>query len=129
MRSLKILVVDDDPINLMLISKIIAASQHNCHGVSNALDAFEVLSDKSYDIVVMDIEMPGTDGFEASKFIRKIKNSYFQSIPIVAMTAHKVEDVSKKVFSSGMNGIVSKPLNKAYFFELLTSLCTENFSR
>ncbi len=126
MRTLKILVVDDDPISLMLISKIISASGHTCHAVSNALDAFEALSDKSYDAVVMDIEMPGTNGLEASKFIRNLKKAYFANIPIIAVTAHKVEDVSRQVFSSGMNGIVTKPLDRELFFRLVTSLCNKN---
>jgi CheY-like chemotaxis protein len=128
MKRLKILVVDDDPISLMLISKIISTSNHARHAVGNALDAFEALSDKSYDAVVMDIEMPETNGFEASKFIRKLNSAYFESIPIVAMTAHKVEDVLKQVFSSGMNGVVNKPLDREAFIELITSLCAENYS-
>ena len=67
-------------------------------------------SPEEYDLVLMDIQMPNLNGYEATKKIRGLGNSKASSIPIVAMTANAFEEDKKAAFEAGMNGHISKPI-------------------
>ena len=67
---------------------------------------------ESFDIVLMDIQMPEMDGFEATAAIRNHPNPFISCIPIVALTAHAVNGYEERCLSSGMNGFVTKPVDK-----------------
>lgn len=126
MHNKKILVVDDDPISRILLSKVLDAHSYTYTMVSSAIEAFEALSDKSFSVILMDIEMPDTDGLEAARFIRQLNADYFQNIPIIALTAHKMEDIQGLAVKSGMDKVVNKPID---IDELLSALAsTVNFS-
>lgn len=107
MYNVKILVVDDDVVNRMLMGKILDIQGYAYQLVGSATEAFEALSDKSFSLILMDIEMPDIDGLEATRFIRHL--AYFKKLPIIALTAHKREDVLTKALDAGMNEVLSKP--------------------
>ena len=65
----------------------------------------------SYDLVLMDIQMPNMDGYTATREIRKLPDSSKADIPIVAMTANAFDEDKEKAFTCGMNGFISKPIN------------------
>jgi len=111
MQQYKILVVDDDPVSRMLLAKILDHHLYTFSIAGNAEEAFEILSDRSFSLILMDIEMPDTDGLEAIQFIRGLSADYFKRIPVIALTAHRREDILQKASLAGMNEVLSKPID------------------
>ena len=89
----------------------------------SGIEAIEKLFKSSYDIILMDIEMPLKNGYETSLAIRYTSNQQFQNIPIIGMTAHIVEDVVEKCYASGMNDCISKPFQLDALVNKINNLC------
>lgn len=121
MQNSKILVVDDDPISRMVLSKILDAHSYRYQMVGSAIEAFGALSDRSFSLIVMDIEMPETDGMEATRFIRRLNSDQLRNIPIIALTAHRREDVIGRTSEAGMDEVVSKPIDIPELIAAITS--------
>lgn len=119
---LRVLVVDDNAINQNLMQHLL--SQWNIHFdmVSNGLEAIEQLNGKTYDLVLMDIQMPKMDGYAATQHIRDVLKS---EIPIIAMTAHAMAGEREKCLSRGMNEYISKPINEEELFKLISGFGLE----
>lgn len=112
LRDVHILVVDDNSLNREIFFDLIN-DQKNKVIVDLAEDgkmAISKIQDKNYDIVLMDLQMPRMDGYEATRIIRKMEGEK-SKIPIVAMTAHVLEGVAEKCTEAGMNDSISKPIN------------------
>ncbi|MBR4027002.1 MAG: response regulator, partial [Lachnospiraceae bacterium] len=77
---------------------------------------------KPYDLILMDIQMPVMDGYEATQQIRRLSNSMLANIPIVAMTANAFEEEKKKALECGMNGHIAKPINVTVLFETIKQM-------
>ena len=110
-KELKILMAEDDQLNGQLFKDLIQNTVNNVtvDWVINGEEVMEKVAAKHYDIILMDIEMPLKNGFETSSEIRKSKNAKINNIPIIAMTAHLVEDVLERCYQNGMNDCISKP--------------------
>lgn len=126
MQKHKILVVDDDPINRMLIGKILEKQGYAYQLVDGAIAAFEALSCKCFSLILMDIEMPDTDGLEATRFIRQLNADYFANIPVVALTAHKRTDVLNKATAAGMTEVLSKPIDIDELLAVIRSIAGQD---
>ena len=88
---------------------------------NNGQEAVDILRSETFDIILMDIQMPVMDGFMATEIIRN--ELKLKSIPIIALTADAMVDVSKKVIDSGMNDVVTKPFDpKSLFAKFLKNL-------
>ena len=74
-----------------------------------------------YDLILMDVQMPRMNGYEATKLIRKIPNAYAVSIPIIAMTANAFEEDKQNALAAGMNGHLAKPIDISKLIETLNS--------
>ena len=112
LRDLKVLVVDDNALNREIFFDLINSYKNNVE-VEMADDgkmALLKVKQSKYDIILMDIQMPIMDGYEATRQIRKLKSSK-SNIPIIAMTAHVLDGVAEKCNKAGMNDCVSKPIN------------------
>jgi len=113
----KVLLVEDNEINRQVAEEILSSVGIKTFEALNGRDALEFLEDNDVDLVLMDIQMPVMDGHEATVEIRKQKR--FESLPIVAMTAHAmVEDVDKSR-ESGMDDHITKPFDPDDLFEVL----------
>ncbi len=110
-HKIKILLIDDVQTNRMLLGKLLDKWNLPYAEASNALDAFEMISDRSYTHVLMDVEMPDVDGLEATRFIRKLHHPYFQRIPIIAVTSYRLEEIRRKALLAGMTDCISKPID------------------
>lgn len=110
-QEIKVLIVDDVAINRLMVGKILDRCQIANSKASGALQAFEMISDLSYTHILMDLEMPEVNGFEATEFIRKLDHPYFKSINIIGLSAHRPEDVQEKAIHSGMNLCLGKPIH------------------
>lgn len=107
----QILIVEDNKINQMITKKILDKMNLNCDIVSNGEDAIETLKTNTYDIVLMDIHMPGISGIEATKIIREFNSN----IPIIALTAVTIDDNIQEFNEAGFTDFISKPFNKEDF--------------
>ena len=115
----RILVVEDNYTNQEIARAILEESGAYVTIAENGYHALEILqSEKIFDVVLMDMQMPIMDGYEATKQIRKING--FENLPIIAMTAHAMKGDEEKCLKAGMNGYVSKPINQRRLFEVLT---------
>ena len=85
----------------------------NAFVVSSGIDVVKAYEEEEYDLILMDIEMPGMDGLEATRRIREKEKSANQRIPIVAMTAHAMRGDREKYLNTGMDGYISKPIRFA----------------
>ncbi|WP_345953131.1 ATP-binding protein [Mucilaginibacter sp. PAMB04168] len=108
-NHLNILVAEDNMVNTMLMKKFFSKWQVKASFAENGERAIEMMQYGNFDIVLMDLQMPVLNGFDAAMEIRKLPDSQKASIPIIALTASALTDIREKVFSSGMNDYVSKP--------------------
>ena len=107
----RILVAEDLPLNRELILKLLEADGHHVDLVQNGAEAVEAAAEGSYDLVLMDVQMPVMDGLQATRAIRG-GNGQLRGVPIVAITAGALESDLDRCRAAGMNAHVTKPLNK-----------------
>ncbi len=108
-----ILVVDDIEANHMILVKILSSQGAVCEAVENgqeAVDAFLNSQPGTYDLILMDVQMPVMDGYEATRTIRASSHPDAKTIPIIAMTANAFVDDVRDAINSGMNAHITKPV-------------------
>jgi CheY-like chemotaxis protein len=112
-KNIKVLVVEDIALNQLLMRTLLDDFGFECDIASNGKIAIEKLQKKSYDIVLMDLQMPEMNGFEATDYIRKKMKS---AIPIMALTADVTTVDLAKCNAVGMNDYVAKPINEKILY-------------
>ncbi|MDM8524360.1 response regulator [Desulfococcaceae bacterium HSG8] len=119
-RNARILVVEDNFINQEVAIEILDSAGIIADIANHGKEAVEAFCKSSYDAILMDIQMPEMDGFEATKAIRdfEIRNSKSE-IPIIAMTAHAMKGDREKCFKAGMNDYITKPIDIDELFSTL----------
>jgi signal transduction histidine kinase/CheY-like chemotaxis protein len=116
--QLRILVVDDVPVNLVVVEKMLDSIGYQVESVSNGFEAVEAVKAKHYDLIFMDIQMPEMDGYEATRQIRAL-GPVASSIPIVAITANTQDGDREACIDAGMNDYIAKPFVKKQLARLL----------
>ncbi|MBP1839053.1 tetratricopeptide repeat-containing hybrid sensor histidine kinase/response regulator [Formosa algae] len=111
LSNIKILVVEDNKINQMITNKILTKMKLNCDIVDNGEEAVDMVKNNHYDVVLMDIHMPGISGIEATKIIR----TFDRELNIFALTAVTIEDKMKEFEEAGFDDIISKPFKQEDF--------------
>lgn len=124
LKGKEILVVEDNAMNQLVIKMIVKKWENTTVTYTkNGLEAIEALKSHSFAIVLMDLQMPVMDGYEATIAIRKgeagIEN---KDLPIIAITADVMDATKERVFELGMNGYLSKPIDKDLLFKTIVSL-------
>jgi CheY-like chemotaxis protein len=122
MQHLHILVAEDNMVNTMLMKKFFSKWQVKSSFAENGEKAIEMMQYGSFDIVLMDLQMPVMNGFDAAIQIRKMEDKKKASVPIIALTASALTDIREKVFSAGMNDYVSKPFKPDELREKIMTL-------
>jgi signal transduction histidine kinase/ActR/RegA family two-component response regulator len=107
----QILMVEDNQINAFLAKQFFKQWEIACDVAENGKIALEMVQQKPYHLVLMDLQMPEMDGWQATLEIRKLPEEKYQKLPIIALTASAMNDVREKAISSGMNDSVTKPFN------------------
>ncbi|MDX1461602.1 MAG: response regulator [Marinirhabdus sp.] len=111
MASKRILIVEDNRINQTVTKKILEKDGVYCEIAENGEEAIQKVQQTSFDLILMDINMPVKNGIEATVEIRKFNTT----IPIIALTAVEVEDIRYRIFECGMNDIIVKPYDVTKF--------------
>ena len=107
LSGLRILVVDDNTLNLTVATTLLANEGVIVDTAENGLDALQLIASQQFDLVLMDLEMPGMSGIEVTRKIRQ-SQSGIETLPIIAITAHAFPEMRKEVFESGMNDLLDK---------------------
>jgi CheY-like chemotaxis protein len=119
LSKLKILLVEDNQLNIKLILSLFSANNLTVQIAENGSIGVEKIKEGKFDIILMDMEMPVMNGYEATAFIREeLKNG----IPIIAMTAHAMAGEKERCLSLGMNDYISKPINANLLFKKMYDL-------
>jgi PAS domain S-box-containing protein len=121
--GLRILLAEDNPINMMLIRELLRRRGHSVVEVTTGNDAVQAMMDSRYDLLLTDIHMPGMDGIEAARAIRAGEaKSGRPRTPIVALTADALEDGKRACREAGMDGFLTKPVDPAELEEMFLML-------
>ncbi len=115
-----IMAVEDNEDNRDLIVKILSHCGYDVVGVSDGSEALDRLAEVAPDLILMDINLPGMDGYEVTRRIRN--NETFGKVPIVALTAHAMHGDKEKSLAAGCNAYVSKPIDVHTFPDIIAGL-------
>ncbi|MFW5735340.1 MAG: PAS domain S-box protein, partial [Oceanidesulfovibrio sp.] len=124
-RKRSVLLVEDDPTNRMVLTKLLQSLGHDVEAVSNGLQALNAARDKRFEIVLMDAQMPVMDGVQATRSLREMDPSSTATqpgVPIIAITAHAMYGDSEYFLRAGMNAYLSKPLDLGEVAQLIDKL-------
>ena len=119
--GLRILVADDNPVNQKLVSRVLEKLGHVAATVNNGREAVEAASTGDFDVILMDIEMPEVDGFEATALIRATERSR-QRVSIIAMTAHAMAEDRQRCLDAGMDDYLTKPIARNELAAMLAKI-------
>jgi CheY-like chemotaxis protein len=108
-RVLRILLVEDHPVNQMFAARLLEKRGHQVAVAANGREAVAAVARDHYDLILMDVQMPEMDGFEATAAIRNGEEPGTH-IPIVAMTAHTMKGDRERCLAAGMDSYISKPV-------------------
>jgi CheY-like chemotaxis protein len=120
LQQYRILVVEDNSVNQLLALTMLRKLGYSAHAVANGREALVALGGPtSYDLVLMDCQMPEMDGYQTTQAIRKQEQNTGRHIPIVALTANALKDDEQKCLMSGMDDYLSKPIRKSALAEVI----------
>ena len=129
-KEIEILLAEDYPTNQQVAIRHLHSAGYNVDLAENGLEAVNAFQRKDYDLILMDLQMPVMDGYEATGKIRELEMSLNKGndneisaerkkVPIVAMTAHAIKGIKEKCFETGMDDYITKPLKKTEFLSFV----------
>jgi len=127
-QSLRILLVEDDKVNQLVMSKMLEKIGHSLDIANNGLEALDLFQQNTYDLILMDIQMPVLDGINATKRIREIEglNSH---TPIIAVTAFALKGDRERFLEIGIDEYMAKPIKQDMLAELIDKIIADNKSK
>lgn len=124
-KQINILAVDDNPANLRLVSELLKGIDVNVVTADGGEKALKLCLESAFDLIIMDIQMPGMDGLETTRHIRRNENPERRT-PIVALTAHAVNDQKSRLLLAGMDDYLTKPVNENELLHIINRWVTRN---
>ena len=126
-RLTQILVVEDNPVNQYLVVRLLEKKGgYQVSVAGNGVDALQAMETSRFDLVMMDVQMPDMDGFEATAKIRQREQDLGYHTPILAITAHAMKGDREKCLAAGMDGYITKPLRLNEMFELIEEMLSKS---
>ncbi len=121
-RALRILLADDGQVNQEVAVGLLNMRGHQVQVVEDGRAAVRAFERESFDVILMDLEMPEMDGLQATALIREKEKGSAGHVPIIAMTAHALKGFREQCLAAGMDGYVTKPVRPAELYHVLESL-------
>ena len=121
-RRLRILLAEDTAAGRLFATDVLQERGHAVQTAEDGREAFELVRDQDFDVVLMDVQMPAMDGFQTTAAIRALPDPAKSRVPIVAITAHALLGYQERCLAAGMNGYLSKPLRSHVLIELVERL-------
>jgi two-component system sensor histidine kinase/response regulator len=118
LEGVRILLVEDNPVNQQVVRKILEKAGCAVDAAGDGQAALDALERAAYDLVVMDVQMPVMDGFEATAAIRS--DDRWKALPVVAMTAHALQGDRDRCLAAGMTDYIPKPVDTKQMFDVIT---------
>ena len=117
--SRRILLAEDNQVNQILAVRLLERRGHRVVVAQNGREAVEILEKDQFDLILMDVQMPEMDGFEATAAIRRKEEQTGRRTRILAMTARAMKGDEEKCLASGMDGYIAKPIHAEELYRLL----------
>jgi two-component system sensor histidine kinase/response regulator len=124
-RQLNVLLAEDNAINRELVVRLLSKRGHSVMVAWNGKQAAAAVESQRFDLVLMDVQMPEMDGFEATALIREMEKPTGMHIPIIALTAHAMKGDRERCLAAGMDGYVSKPVQAEELIKAVEGLGEE----
>ena len=115
-----ILVVEDNPDNMKLFAWMLEDEGYEFEAAGTAEAGLDALAHRDFDLVLMDISLPGMDGMEATRRIRA--DSRLAGLPVIAVTAHAIKGEDEAILASGVSALVTKPIDEALLLDTIKDL-------
>ncbi len=119
---LRVLLAEDHPVNQKLAVRLLEKQGHTVVVAGDGKEALDALARQAFDLVLMDVQMPAMDGFEAAGRIRREEQGTGRHVPILAMTAHAMKGDRERCLEAGMDGYVAKPIQPHELYEAIDAL-------
>jgi len=119
LKGTKLLIAEDNMINIFLAKQYMKMWDIECDIAENGALALQLVKDNAYDMVLMDLQMPEMDGYEATAAIRELPERKYQDLPIIALTASTALDLKEKPLIAGMNDYISKPFKPNELYSVI----------
>ncbi len=119
LKNFNILLVEDYPTNQKIAMQYLTGAGYQAHLAENGIQAVALFDQQAFDLILMDIQMPEMDGYEATRLIRarEAENQELPPTPIIAMTAHAIKGYREKCISAGMDDYLTKPFRRKHFLD------------
>jgi len=121
-RPLHVLIADDHLANRQLVTTVLRSRGHHCSEASDGREAIEYWREGDFDVVLMDVQMPILDGFQATTVIRRREEGTRSHVPIIALTAHAMAGDREKCLAAGMDAYLAKPIRPRQLVALIESV-------
>ncbi|QDU75908.1 Signal transduction histidine-protein kinase BarA [Bremerella volcania] len=128
LASLSVLLAEDTPANQKVVTTMLKKRGHSVTVAQNGREAVELFKKQTFDVVLMDVQMPILDGFQATSVIRALERDANSATPIIAMTAHAMRGDREKCLEAGMDAYVAKPLDVKQLLGLIESVAEDRFA-
>lgn len=122
LRGIRVLLAEDNIVNQKVMLRFLERWEIDLVIVENGQEAVKKVEEEHFDLVLMDLQMPVMDGYEATTIIRNMKKPSKRNLPIIALTAAALKEVREEVYASGMNDFVTKPFNPGELQQKMASL-------
>jgi signal transduction histidine kinase/CheY-like chemotaxis protein len=122
LKGMRVLLAEDNRVNQVVTSRLLEKHGLMVLVASNGREAVEILQRESVDLILMDVQMPEMDGFEATRRIREQEKQAGKHVPILAMTAHSTRGYRDKCLGAGMDGYLAKPVQSVQLYEAINEL-------
>jgi CheY-like chemotaxis protein/HPt (histidine-containing phosphotransfer) domain-containing protein len=124
-RRLRVLLAEDNPINQALVRNLLEKQGHEVVSALNGREAASLCAAGRFDVVLMDVQMPVMDGFQATAAIRELEANSGRRVPIVGVTAHAMKGDRERCLDAGMDGYVTKPVRPEALFAAIEQALRE----
>jgi two-component system sensor histidine kinase/response regulator len=121
-EALRILIAEDNPVNQLLLTRLLEKRGHSVKVAANGRLALESAAKVSYDLLLMDVQMPEMDGMEATRVLRERESKTATHLTVIGVTAHAMAGDRERCLQAGMDGYLTKPIRPTELGELLDRL-------